>query len=250
MRRFVLGLIFWTSLSGFGNDVSQAPTFRIEAEGGLVWQTRNDVRIPGDSGTLFSLRDFRSVADVTGRVSAFWNFAEAHSLKLMIFPFATEGETTPLQPISFQGTTFAAGQPTQGFYRFHSYRLSYRYLLTNSSPWEVRVGFTAKIRNARIAVKQGAVEAEKTDLGFVPLLNFTVKYHLTDTWRLELDGDALAAPQGRAEDVSLFVWHRPGAHGRWELGGGYRTLEGGADNSSVFTFAWLHFASLTAAYLF
>ena len=51
---------------------------------------------------------------------------------------------------------------------------------------------------------------------------------------------AIAAPQGRAEDVLLVVtWSlRPGVG----LHLGYRMLEGGADNDEVYNFSWLHYA--------
>jgi hypothetical protein len=31
--------------------------FRFELKGGWVWQAKNDVRIPGNTGTEFSLKD-------------------------------------------------------------------------------------------------------------------------------------------------------------------------------------------------
>ena len=36
----------------------------------------------------------------------------------------------------------------------------------------------------------------------------------------------------------------------WHVFGGYRTLEGGADNDSLYTFAWLHFASVGVGFRF
>ncbi|MBU1692397.1 MAG: hypothetical protein KKC51_00370 [Verrucomicrobia bacterium] len=32
----------------------------------------------------------------------------------------------------------------------------------------------------------------------------------------------------------------------WYVAAGYRTLEGGADNDDVYTFAWLHYALVAA----
>ena len=53
--------------------------------------------------------------------------------------------------------------------------------------------------------------------------------------------DALAAPQGRAEDVALLVDYA------WSQNihalAGYRTVEGGSDGGGkVYSFAWLHYA--------
>jgi hypothetical protein len=57
---------------------------------------------------------------------------------------------------------------------------------------------------------------------------------------LLLDGDALAAPQGRAEDVlAALTYH---ASDRMGIKIGYRILEGGANNDVVYNFALLNYA--------
>jgi hypothetical protein len=56
------------------------------------------------------------------------------------------------------------------------------------------------------------------------------------------DADALAAPQGRAEDVLLAFQVRP--REGISLYAGYRTVEGGADNDEVFSFAWFHYGAI------
>ena len=61
-------------------------------------------------------------------------------------------------------------------------------------------------------------------------------------------GDALAAPQGRAEDVLLALQYRYDATLAFKLG--YRMLEGGSDNDVVYNFALLHYISLGATYSF
>ena len=48
------------------------------------------------------------------------------------------------------------------------------------------------------------------------------------------------APQGRAFDVSARLGYVLAE--RWEVGIGYRTIEGGADVEQVYNFAWLHSA--------
>ena len=77
-------------------------------------------------------------------------------------------------------------------------------------------------------------------MGPVPLLYAYARYQATDRLAIELEGDALAAPQGRAEDFSLKgVWR---LNDRVALDAGYRFLEGGADNDEVYTFAFFHYA--------
>jgi hypothetical protein len=223
--------------------------FQVELEGGPVWQTRNDVRIPNDTGTEFSLVDLiGSGPSAAGRGYLTWDVAPKSSLRLLIAPLSIQGEGTLPDSVRFAGETFAPGVVTDATYKFNSYRLSYRYLVHDGARWQWRIGLTGKIRDARIALAQPGTQAEKTDLGFVPLLNLNGLVTLSPRLRLELDADGLAAPQGRAFDVAL--------KGRYELGPrvdlavGYRTLEGGADVDAAYTFAWLHYAVASVAWRF
>jgi hypothetical protein len=59
-----------------------------------------------------------------------------------------------------------------------------------------------------------------------------------------LEGDALAAPQGRAEDVLLAFYFHPAE--RIGMKVGYRILEGGADNDEVYNFTLLHYLAAGA----
>jgi hypothetical protein len=79
----------------------------------------------------------------------------------------------------------------------------------------------------------------------VPLIHLAGQVRLGRNWRLTGDVDALAAPQGRAEDLALKLRYDPTA--RWSLAIGYRTLEGGADSDTVYTFAWFHYLVASVA---
>ena len=56
----------------------------------------------------------------------------------------------------------------------------------------------------------------------------------------------MAASPGRAIDFALKVHYD--LNDRWNVAVGYRTLEGGADNDKVYTFAWLHYAVASVRY--
>jgi hypothetical protein len=106
--------------------------------------------------------------------------------------------------------------------------------------FDLAAGATANIRDAEISLN-GAETSSKSNIGFVPLLSVHVKWRPGDgPLRLLFDVDALAAPQGRAEDVLLAaMWT---LHEGLAIHAGYRTLEGAADNDDVDTFAWFHYA--------
>jgi hypothetical protein len=221
--------------------------FRFDIEGALAWQALNRNQVPNsDLGTRFDLADFKKSAIFAPRFYLTYQVRPSHSLKAMVFPFQTEGIKTFDSDVNFDGVNFVSGQPITGKYRFHSYRLTYQYEFLKNDSWILKAGFTAKIRNALIALSQNSTMREYSNVGFVPLLNFNARYLLSSDWRLEFDMDALAAPQGRAEDITFQGWYSLSPD--WEFGVGYRTLEGGADNSKVYTFAWFHFLTFIAAY--
>jgi hypothetical protein len=73
----------------------------------------------------------------------------------------------------------------------------------------------------------------------VPLAAFSGACRFRPGYELLLDAEALAAPQGRAEDVMLAV-EKELSPGR-KLRLGYRFLEGGSGAGEVYTFALIHY---------
>jgi hypothetical protein len=212
----------------------------IAIEGLNVWQQRNDVRIPPDTGTEFSLVDlagsaptpsvrFTFTADVTTR----------QQIQVVYAPLQLTGRGTPAAPIAFAGTTFST-VPTDAVFKFSSYRATWRYRVYQGPTWTWRIGFTGFVRDARIALTQADRAAEDTDIGFVPLGHVSGEARLTPRWSANLTLDAAAAPQGRAIDLAATLAYQPAP--RWTVFGGYRTIEGGADVDRVYTFAWLNAA--------
>ncbi len=223
--------------------------WQVELEVGPVWQSRNDVAIPGDTGTRFALDDVTGAGPFPyGRVIVDYQLGKRHSLRALAAPLELSDTGTLDQPVSFRGSTFAAGLPTKATFRFNSYRLTYRYLLGCGCDWSLHIGATAKIRHAKIQLEQGALNETKYDLGFVPLLHLAFEKRLAPRWRFLADVDFAAAPQGRAIDFAAKLYYD--VNDRWSLGLGYRTIEGGADNDNVYTFSWFHQAVLSASYRF
>jgi hypothetical protein len=126
--------------------------------------------------------------------------------------------------------------------------VTYQYAWLSGERLRAGIGFTGKIRDASIRVDNGSVFSEKTNTGFVPLINFAFDWRFASKLGLILEGDALAAPQGRAEDVLVAIYGNPTSQIRLRLG--YRILEGGADNDEVYTFALVHYLSIGATWSF
>ncbi len=213
-----------------------------DVETGFVWASRNDVAIPGTTGTRLSLVN-ALVSDeapyARTRVGA--TFGGRHVLFVTWAPVRLEARGVLERSVRFQGVDFAAGSTVHARYVFDSYRATYRYGLVRSERLDLDLGGTAFVRDAAISL-QGSSFAEKANVGFVPLLSFRAAWRFARTFSLVVDGDALAAPQGRAEDVLVAVEAelRPGVAVR----AGYRVIEGGADNATVYNFALLNHLGL------
>ena len=219
--------------------------WRLGVEAGPVWQSRNDVQIPGDTGTRFSLVDLVGSGPFPYiRAELVYNFNDKHSLRLLLAPLEYTETGVLGTDVSFAGQSFRAGQSTEAKYQFNSYRATYRYRFFDSDSWQWHVGGTLFVRDAEIRLSQGGLTANDTDVGLVPLLNLYGEYKRGKAWCFILDFDGLASPQGRAVDLGLLV--RYDFSQAWYLAGGYRTLEGGADNDSVYNFAWFHYLVFAA----
>jgi hypothetical protein len=214
-----------------------------DLETGAVGTGYNNVRIPGDQGTLFSLKDdLKSETEIFFRLRVSYTIKSRHTLSVLYAPLETASNGILPYNIFFEGVTFPANTDLTGNYKFNSYRLTYRYEIVKKPKFEFGLGFTAKIRDAKISLASSGLESEKTNVGFVPIINFRMLWKLDEKVAILLEGDALAAPQGRAEDVLIAATYR--ASNRFGLKAGYRILEGGADNDEVYNFALFNYASV------
>lgn len=233
--------IFLTVFLACGSFTLSQPEnkFSVAVEGGLIWQSRNDVRVPNATGTEFSL------PDVIGngpygifRAEATFDINERHGLRFVFAPLQITDTGTLPGDVSFAGVDFGAGTETEANYKFSSYRITYRYRFYDGPTWRWKVGGTAFIRDARIALKQQGKFAEDTDVGLVPLINLRGRARIGEKWMFVLDFDGLAASQGRAFDVAAQLGYS--VSDLVDLAFGYRVIEGGADVEQVYNFAWFN----------
>lgn len=233
------GLAFVLVISGLPYLNGQAI---IDVETGVVFSGYNDVRIPGDQGTLFSLsKELKTSPKVFYRLRAGYTFGTRHNLSVLFAPLTVKSNGSLPRDLTFEGVVFPANRTLIGFYKFNSYRLTYRYDIIEKPGFEFGLGLTAKIRDASISLTSPNEGSVKTNVGFVPLINFMLTWKVYDNVSLLIDGDALAAPQGRAEDVLIAAQYKLSDH--IGLKAGYRILEGGADNDEVYSFALFSYAA-------
>ena len=222
--------------------------FGVGIEFGPLWFARNDVRIPGDTGSRFDMTDLLgSGPEYYARIGGWWNINDAHGLRIALAPLEVSGRDILARDTEFAGETFPAGE-TSATYKFNAYKFTYRYTFFDRDAWQLRVGFTGVVRDADVALRQGARRANDDNVGFVPTLHLSGDYRLADRWRFSFDFDGLAGGPGRLFDVALKLEHDLSEN--WRVGAGYRTLEGGVDSDDVYNFAWLHYAVLSLDYRF
>lgn len=237
MKKYIfflsLGLLFWSNTS--------SAQWRFNLESGVVFSEYNDVRVPGDGGTFFSLDDdLDSRNQVYYRLRLQYTLNKKHTFSALFAPLMVDYEGEFDREVLFFSQVFSSNTPIEANYQFNSYRFTYRYEFPRKGRFQWGVGATAKIRDAEIRLKSNTQIEEKTNLGFVPLINFRAEWFARERLSIVLVGDALASPQGRAEDVLLAAYLYPNR--RVTLKAGYRILEGGADNDEVYNFTLFHYA--------
>ena len=244
-KQAIINLFAVALLAIPGMAFASGPLFEVELEAGPVWQTKNDLQIPNDeSATRFSLVDLIGNGPSTaGRLYLTWNINPRHGLRVLAAPFQIVETGTPESDLLFAGESFAAGEAVVATYKFNSWRLSYRYRIAQGDRSRWWIGFTAKIRDAEVKLRGNDVVGRDTDVGFVPLLAVSGEIGLTRRLRLLVDADGLAGGPGRAIDAAVKVGFD--LSDEWRLTAGYRTLEGGADVDSVYSFAWLHYGAVS-----
>lgn len=172
MMKTLIIAFYIFSFSLFLNKSISAQTI-IDFETGSLFTGYNDVCIPGDKGTLFSLNDdLNTKTKIFYRLRAGYVMKSRHTLSLLYAPLETKSEGSVANDILFKGVLFNANTPLRAVYKFNSYRLTYRYDMVINDNFVFGLGLTAKIRDAAITLSSPGISVEKTNVGFVPIINF------------------------------------------------------------------------------
>jgi len=246
----LIGLLGAVSVTVAPAIAGEQPRFALELEAGPVWQAKNDVQIPNDAlGTRFSLKNLVGPGPwAAGRLYVTWNIAGRHSVRGLLAPLSYTETGTFDTAVDFAGASYQPGTPTEATYQFNSWRITYRYQIKDGERWKLWIGLTAKVRDAKIALRQGQTSSQDDDLGFVPLLYFRADWRFAERWHFILDVDALAGGPGRAIDLTARLGYDISP--RWGVTAGYRTVEGGADVDEVYNFAWFNAATASVVLRF
>jgi len=222
-------------LFGFAG-VARAELIQVDVETLGAWQGRNVAQVPNAApATRFAIDGITGSGPfLQPRLQLAGRWGERSEWRVLLAPLRVSEGGRIERPVSFQGSSFTIGA-VNARYEFNSWRATWRRRWIDRDDLQVKLGFTAKIRDASIQLRQGGVSARKDNTGFVPLLHAAVERPLGADWRFEGDIDALAGGPGYAIDAGLRVSRR--VRGEWHLYGTVRYLDGGADNEEVYAFA-------------
>jgi len=236
--------------AAFFLPVAALAEFSFDFETGGFVAGRADVRIPNPAGTPFSLTDDLRADDPAAffRARATWHINPRHDISVLYAPLSIDSSGSFGRTTQFAGTDFLANTPTSARFRFDSYRLTYRYNFIRTDDITFGLGLTAKIRDAEVRVSQPERSAFDDDTGLVPLINYQFAWRFSPSFSFFTEGDALGAPQGYAIDAMAAIqWH---VTDQLALRLGYRILDGGADNDTVYTLSTFHYAVIGATFTF
>ena len=182
LAAFILTLCFTPKIVASG--------WSVDIESGAAFNGYNDVRIPGNTGTAISLtEDLDADAAAFIRVRLTKSLGERHRLSVLVAPLRITASGRVDREVAFNGALFAANEPLTSHYRFDSYRLSWSYAVYKSERLRVDLGLTGKIRDASIEIESANKISEKSNTGFVPLINFAFDWQLGSGLGLVLKGD-------------------------------------------------------------
>ena len=179
-----------------------------------------------------------------GRLYGRVNLNERWDMSFLYAPLETNYNLISRSSFNFNGTNFAQNEATRVGYKFNSYRVGFLRKYSAGS-WRFIVGPVLKVRDAKLSVTQAAARSSFSNVGPVPLLGIGAEYRWNDSLSALIYSDALAGGPGYAYDVNAelrYGWSRS------QIGVGYRTLGGGADNDELKNFA--RFNSWLVSYTF
>lgn len=241
--------MFLLLFAGLSNGVYASEGFTGSVQGGVVFTGYNDVALPGDTGTKISFHDeLETGPGFSPRVEAGYEFSFPLYAGIMASTLRLDADGTLDRPVEFDNKIFSAGTGVKATYRFDSYRATARYYFIDNTAFRAGAGFTAKIRDAEITLEGGGQKGGLKNTGFVPILNLYLQWFISPSFSMLVYGDGAWSPYGRAED--FFAGADWKINDNFSLMAGYRILEGGADNDTVYTFSLFHYAVIGIGFRF
>jgi hypothetical protein len=252
MNHLILNLIFhsryWILFFCLNSNLFTNAQPFVNLESGAFFTGVNDIR-NGKNGTFFSMKnDFQTPVSPFLRLRVGYLSNEKNHFSFLFAPLKIAETETIENDIVFDGKTFKANLPIEAIYKFNSYRFTYNRRIISKDNFRFGLGFSVKIRDAGISLKNTDYLRENFSIGFVPLINLSANWDISQKMGVDFFGEAIAASKGRAIDLSLSGRYNFSKNLHVNIG--YRLLEGGANGTNRYNFIQLHFIFAALNYSF
>lgn len=207
----------------------------------------------GATGTQFSYAtDFKNPVKPLLRLRTSYAFGTSHQhvISALAAPLQYTCTGSFKDSVVFNSKTFAKETPTEGFYKFSGYRLTYRYLFKNTENIKLGLGLTINLRDAEFSVKQGDICERNYNRGLVPLINTYFNYAFFSKVGFLVDGDVFYIDNtGGAIDYLTGINYSPTKN--LSLKFGYRFFSGvGSEVGNVYNKLFVSSAVIGGVYQF
>jgi hypothetical protein len=211
--------------------------FSLDVETGYVFTSLNDSRSPNTTGSLVSLTRDLEDAPRSFLPPSMGRSPRATPRFARVVRAIGDPRPRNLDPRrEYEGTLFPAGTPVFAYYRFDSYRLTYRYSFVRRAGLEMMGGSREDPRRGNVpqwgrsrGQDQHGIRAALPPL---PRLEAEAgKTGCSSTWTPRRRNKA--APR-------IFWWPSPTLPARGRMARGVSHVGGRADVEEVYSFAWLH----------
>lgn len=216
-----------------GNGLCQS-RWQVEIETGRVYSGYNEIQMPVETGTKFSIqKNFSSRTNYYYRLGLVYKLSDVSFLSMGYSPLSVQYSGAFSEDVSFNGEDYGSDIPTSISYDCHSYRLSYSHEIYGNESKMVSFGATARLVDWQMLVYNNAGDySRKKQLEFVPQLNLTFQMMLIGNFSLYNKVDAMFASKSRFSDLLVALQYDLSE--RFSLRLGYRLLEGGENNTEEF----------------
>lgn len=232
MRTVIILMVFLFPFSSVFSN------FLLDLETGPLFWGYNNIRVPNKNSMLTTVKSLNTSPQIFFRLRFIYTIKKRHHLEILWAPLSVQFKGKLKDDFSFQDKIFSAHEPLSLDYQFNSYRFGYAYDFLSRKKIAMGIGLTFKIRDASIKVSSSQGSRTEANVGFVPLIRLRLLWKFSPMVHFIFEGDALGAPQGRAEDFLFAFLFRLSPHVQSKLG--YRILEGGVNVKSIFNEAMLH----------
>ncbi|MFO7660330.1 MAG: hypothetical protein R6V77_05405 [Candidatus Cloacimonadaceae bacterium] len=221
---------------------------RYEVETGLINTGYNDVRVPGEGGSLFSMKD-----DLKAKQAFHFRFrltqplAAKHRLIFMYAPLKVKSSGRIDREYAEEFFEFQDMQvpadlvPSidfDGEYRLDTYRQTYLFDLLTLKNTVLSAGASVEIRDEAIKIYSADRYGRKTDTNVVFSVNFRALTNLNEKLALVANGNVLIDSKNRAEDIFLGASYKILKDSRLNVG--YRLIERKTDKPEIYNSAMFH----------